>query len=160
VATHIDERAPDLNIPQYRKDYPQIVEVLHVSSKTKVGIEELKQCVARHAAQLPLMGQPWPQAWIMIEQELVNNSAYHIGAGTYIDLCATNGVQATLAQGTLGNYLHDLGKILYYRDDPILSNLVILKPNWVTKAISFVLQYVHACSRLENVVQPQELGQH
>jgi hypothetical protein len=41
--------------------------------------------------------------------------------------------------GTLGNYLHDLGKILYFRDDPVLGNLVVLKPNWVTKAISCVL---------------------
>ena len=28
------------------------------------------------------------------------------------------GVQAEIAQGTLGSYLHDLGKVLYFRDDP------------------------------------------
>ena len=119
VATHIDERAPDLNVPQYRKDYPQVKEVLQVSSKTLVGIEELKQHIAGYTAQLPLMGQPWPQTWIELEQELVSNSAHHISADTYMGLCAKNEVPATLAQGTLGNYLHDLGKVLYFRDDPI-----------------------------------------
>ncbi len=157
VATHIDERAPDLNIPQYRKDYPQIVEVLHVSSKTRVGIDELKQRIARHSAQVPLMGQPWPQAWIKIEQELVSNSVHHISAETYIDLCARNGVQVTLAQGTLGSYLHDLGKILYFHDDPILSNLVILKPNWVTKAISLVLED-DATRRRQGILEHTELA--
>jgi Leucine-rich repeat (LRR) protein/GTPase SAR1 family protein len=157
VTTHIDERAPDLNIPQYRKDYSQIVEVLHVSNKTNAGINELKQHIARHAAQLPLMGQPWPQSWIKIEQKLVSNSAHHISAGTYIRLCAGYGVQATLAQGTLGSYLHDLGKILYFRDDPILSGLVILKPNWVTKAISLVLED-EATRKRQGILEYTELA--
>jgi GTPase SAR1 family protein len=56
VATHIDERAPDLNIPQYRAEYPQIVEVLKVSNRTSEGINELKQAIAKHAATLQLMG--------------------------------------------------------------------------------------------------------
>jgi internalin A len=33
-----------------------------------------------------------------------------------------------------------MGKVLYFRDDPILSSIVVLKPNWVTKAISLVLE--------------------
>ena len=140
VATHIDERAPDLNIPQYRADYPQIVDVLHVSNKTGRGIDELKQAVAKHAATLPFIGQPWPTSWVEVERELVAIPEHHINATTYMDLCMAKGVHAALAQGTLGGYLHDLGKILYFRDDPILSNMVILKPNWITKAISFVLE--------------------
>ena len=44
-----------------------------------------------------------------------------------------------MAKGEFGNYLHDLGKILYFQDDYVLSNLVVLKPNWITKAISRVL---------------------
>ena len=140
VATHIDERAPDLNIPQYRADYPQIVEVLQVSNNTGIGINELKQAVAKYAATLKLMGQPWPMSWVEVERELVANPQHHISAATYTDLCMAKGVHAELAQGSLGSYLHDLGKILYFRDDPILKDIVILKPNWVTKAISFALE--------------------
>jgi GTPase SAR1 family protein len=140
VATHIDERAPDLNIPQYRADYPQIVDVLHVSNKTGMGIDELKLAVAKHAAKLPFIGQPWPMSWVEVERELEAMPEHHISATTYMDQCMAKGVHAALAQGTLGGYLHDLGKILYFRDDPILSNIVILKPNWITKAISFVLE--------------------
>jgi len=140
VATHIDERLPDLNIPQYRADYPQIVDVLHVSNKTSMGIDELKLAVAKHAAKLPFIGQPWPTSWVEVERALAAMPEHHISATTYMDLCMAKGVHAALAQGTLGGYLHDLGKILYFRDDPILSNMVILKPNWITKAISFVLE--------------------
>ena len=47
VATHIDERTPDLNVQQYRSAYPQIVDVLAISSKTDEGLEALKQALAR-----------------------------------------------------------------------------------------------------------------
>ncbi len=140
VATHIDERLPNLNAPQYRSDYPQIVDVLRVSSKTGIGIDELKRTIAEHALQLPLMGQPWPISWMEVERELVASTEHHISAHTYMDLCIAKGVHIALAQGTLGSYLHDLGKILYFRHDPILRDIVILKPNWVTKAISKVLE--------------------
>jgi len=140
VATHIDERAPDLNVPQYRADYPQIVDVLSVSSKTGADIDELKRIIAKQAALLPLMGQPWPISWVEVERELVVSSEHHINAHAYMDLCVAKGVHVRLAQGTLRSYLHDLGKILCFHDDPILKDIVILKPNWVTKAISMVLE--------------------
>jgi internalin A len=140
VATHIDERAPDLNVQQYRAAYSQIVDVLSISSKTNEGLETLKLALAQQAAALPLVGQPWPSAWMKVEQALLTRSEHHITADSYMDLCISEGVRAEIAQGTLGGYLHDLGKVLYFRDDPILSRIVVLKPNWVTKAISLVLE--------------------
>ncbi len=140
VATHIDERAPDLNVQQYRSAYSQMVEVLAMSSKTDEGLEALKTALAQHAAALPLVGQPWPTAWVRVEQALLARPEHHISADLYMDICTQEGVQAEIAQGTLGGYLHDLGKVLYFRDDPILSTIVVLKPNWVTKAISLVLE--------------------
>ena len=140
VATHIDERAPDLNVQQYRSAYPQIVAVLSVNNKEGDGIKALKIALARCAAALPLVGQPWPTAWVRVEQALLARPEHHIDADLYMDICTREGVQAEIAQGTLGGYLHDLGKVLYFRDDQILSNIVVLKPNWVTKAISLVLE--------------------
>ena len=140
VATHIDERTPDLNVQQYRTAYPQIVDVVSISSRTGEGLETVKQKVAHYAAQLPLMGQPWPTSWVAVEQALLARPEHHIDDETYLELCRREGVQAEIAQGTLGGYLHDLGKVLYFLDDPILSSFVVLKPNWVTKTISLVLE--------------------
>jgi internalin A len=140
VATHIDQRAPDLDEQQYRKAYPQIANILHVSSKDRDGIDHLKTVIASHAAKLPTMGQPWPQSWIEVEQSLLTNPSHHIPAEAYMYLCENKDIHANLARGTLGTYLHDLGRILYFPDDPILKDIVILKPNWITKAISWVLE--------------------
>src|SRR6266704_2401120 len=139
VATHVDERVPDLNYQLYRDVYPQIVGHLGVSIKNGVGIVELKIMLADQALRLPLMGQPWPEKWLRAEEVLLARPQHHIDADTYTHCCSTCEVEADIAKGSLGNYLHDLGKILYFRDDYVLSNLVVLKPNWVTKAISRVL---------------------
>jgi hypothetical protein len=139
VATHVDERMPDLNYQLYRGVYPQIVGNLAVSNKNGEGIAELKTVLADQALRLPLMGQPWPAKWLRAEKVLLARPEHHIDADTYVHCCSTCEVEVDIAKGSLGNYLHDLGKILYFRDDYVLSNLIVLKPNWVTKAISRVL---------------------
>jgi len=140
VATHIDQRAPDLNVQQYRSAYPQVVGVFQISSKTGEGIDNLREAIAQQAATLPLIGQPWPTSWVEVEQALLERPEHHIDIEIYTHLCSDKGIQAEMAQGTLGSYLHDLGKILFFRDDPLLSRMVVLKPNWITKAISRVLE--------------------
>ncbi len=140
VATHIDERAPDLNYQSYEEEYPQLIGYLRVSNVKGTGITELKAVLTEQAMQLPLMGQLWPQKWLKAEEMLMALPEHHIDADTYTHMCSTCEIEADVAQGTLGNYLHDLGKILYFRNDYVLSNLVVLKPNWITKAISFVLE--------------------
>src|SRR5262249_8880419 len=110
VATHIDEHTPDLNILQYRANYPQIVDTFQISNKTGKGIPELKEAVAMHAATLPVMGQPCPVSWVKLEQALSTLPTHHIGVDTYMNLCMSKGVQDADTQGLLGDYLHDLGK--------------------------------------------------
>ena len=40
----------------------------------------------------------------------------------------------------LTTWLHELGEILYFRDNPDLDDIVILDPQWVTESISQVLE--------------------
>lgn len=139
VATHIDERSPDLNYPMYQTAYPQLVGNFSISNLTGSGLPELKIALAEHAARLPLMGQPWPSSWLSAEGTLLARPDHHLTAHEYFSCCESAGVEPEVARGTLGEFLHYLGKILYFRDDYVLSNLVVLKPNWITKAISKVL---------------------
>jgi len=139
VATHIDERPADFNYNRFETAYPQLVGHIGVSNKTGVGIEELKEIIAREAVKLPLMEQQWPATWCKAEEALNAHSAYHLSQADYIEVCVQQGVKAEIAQTALGGYLHDLGKILYYQEDDVLCDFVVLKPNWLTEAISLVL---------------------
>ncbi|MBA2678590.1 MAG: hypothetical protein H0U76_09405 [Ktedonobacteraceae bacterium] len=75
VATHSDERIPDLNYQLYKNAYPQIVGAMSVSNKERTEIETLKKTIAQHAATLPLMGQPWPTNWVEVEKALMARKA-------------------------------------------------------------------------------------
>ncbi|MCP4536731.1 MAG: GTPase, partial [Chloroflexi bacterium] len=139
VATHIDERPADFNYERFRTAYPQLVGHIGVSNKDGTGIDDLRQIITRRAAELPLMEQQWPITWCDAEEALRGHDGYHITRATYTQICVAQGVRADIAQTVLGGYLHDLGKILYYQDDDLLCDFVILKPNWLTEAISKVL---------------------
>jgi internalin A len=167
VATHTDERLPDLNYQSYKEAYPQLVGSLDVSNKTGSGIERLRDELRIQASWLPLMGQPWPRKWVEAEQAIERRPEHHVDAETYTESCDSCGVDADVACGTLGNYLHDLGKILYFSDEPELSNMIVLKPNWITKAISRVLENetvraahgILSHSQLPQIWSTDEMGQ-
>jgi len=53
-----------------------------------------------------------------------------------MQLCEKKRVHVDLAQEHWEPILHDLGRILYFPDDPILQDIIILKPNWITKALA------------------------
>jgi len=139
VATHIDERQPDLNYPQLKENYPQLVGHLSVSNRDRTGVAELRSVLAEQASTLPLIGQPWPRRWAAAEDALAASTAHYLSADRYTQICSENHVEEEVAKGTLADYFHDLGRILYFREDDVLSSLVVLKPNWVTKAISRIL---------------------
>ena len=139
VATHGDERPPQLNLDRFRAAYPQIVGMATVSNKTGAGIEELKATIAAEAAKLPLMEQEWPRAWVDVEEALQAGDRPHISGQEFAAICARCGVDEAFEQQVLGSYLHDLGKILYYQDDDVLCDFVVLKPNWLTQAMARVL---------------------
>jgi len=139
VATHIDERAPDINYAAFKEQYPQLVGHLSISNASGAGIAELRTTLTQIAIQLPIMGKPWPATWSKVEEQLLKRPEHHIPLETYLQCCEDCGVEEEVAKGTLGSYLHDLGKILYFQDDFVLSDLVVLKPNCITKSISRVL---------------------
>ena len=88
VATHCDERPPELNLDRFRAAYPQIVGMATVSNKTGAGIEELKATIAAEAAKLPLMEQEWPRAWVDVEEALQACDQPHINGQEFAAICA------------------------------------------------------------------------
>ena len=57
----------------------------------------------------------------------------------YIELCAENEVTDETSQRSLIGFLHDLGVVLHFQDDPRLEALGILNPQWVTNGVYKIL---------------------
>ncbi|MGH3823801.1 MAG: COR domain-containing protein [Pseudonocardiaceae bacterium] len=142
VATHSDERQPELDFPQLQRTLPgMLAGQCAVDNLSGNGIGELRTMIAGEAAGLPQMGQLLSRRWIAAREEIraLAKSEPQIPYEQFVAVCKRCGVTDGQV-GTLVALLHDLGQVIYYGDDEGLRDLVVLNPEWLTKAISRVLE--------------------
>ena len=139
VATNLDQRDADLPLAELRAKYPQIIGQWEISNKTGHGIEALGEAVTETAAALPLMGETWPATWLDAAEAVRAREEKHVTPAAFRQTMAPHGVSGNNAE-ILTRWMHELGEILYFQDDKELDDLVILKPQWVTRYISKVLE--------------------
>lgn len=142
VATHCAERFPELDYRQLDQDFPgMLAGFFKIDNRTGQGVPELRDAMAIEAGRLPQMGQMISPRWIGAREKILALAAAEpqIRYEQLADICArcrmTDSEALTLAQ-----LMHDLGQIIYYGDDDGLKDVVVLNPEWLTKAISYVLE--------------------
>ncbi len=141
VATHTDQRSPDINYNNLKEKYPQLKGNIGISNKDAEGIEKLRTAIQKEAALLPQMGEPWPVNWLDCADEIkgLRDKHHHINNKRFIDVCQRHDIQGETVW-KFASMLHDLGEILYYYEDDGLNDMVILQPGLLTRAISDVLE--------------------
>lgn len=141
IATHADasQRPVDLPIDDLRREYPQIVGNLKADNETRRGLGDVRDKLARQAADLPLMGTEWPTTWLNAAGAVKSYPENHITPERMWQLMSEAGVTDSDQQQYIAVAMHQLGDILYYDDDPELVQTVVLKPEWVNGYISEVL---------------------
>ena len=148
VATHggPGQRQPDIDrqeiLDQFGKD--TVIDFFHVDSKPNkdtthcTGLAELKEAIARVAASLPEMGRSVPAKWQQVRETLQTSDKAYLPYDDVIAICAEQEIDKEQAELFL-RISHRLGHFIHYHYDPTLCDIVILKPDWLAKAISFVL---------------------
>jgi len=137
IATHCDQRPPQLDYARLQAANPQLRGLYLVDSQTGTGLAQLKTALAETAATLPNLKRTWPSRWLQAAQAVTQRPEHHIDRATFAAICREHGVEDVTALPVLMQYLHQLGQIIVY---PTLPDLIILKPNWITQAISAVLE--------------------
>ncbi len=124
----------------YKERFSQIIDIVYVSCKDNIGIRTLKKRIKEVAVNLPLMKTSWLPSWKHIRDTLekLSKRDNFIPYSEYLKICKRFNVDVDEAKSLI-KYLHDLGIVLYYHDDPILKNLVILSSEWGTDAVYKVL---------------------
>lgn len=139
VAAHSDERDADLPLDDLQRKYPQIKGHYKISNKDGTGIEDFRKRLAGVAADLPLMGEEWPASWLGAANEIRARDEDHISPSEMFGVMERHELGRE-ASTVLAGWLHELGDILYFKEDDELNDTVILNPVWVTEAISDVLE--------------------
>ncbi|MCP4221171.1 MAG: hypothetical protein GY765_41460 [bacterium] len=144
VATHGGPKERQAHIDQeaLRKQFGElIVGFYHIDSYTTDGLNKLKKDIAATTASIPQVGRKVPGNWKRLMDSLKKRgmeNAY-ITYKQYEYLCRYQKINKKLA-ATYAAILNQLGHIIHYNDDPALRDIVILKAEWLSKAISFVLE--------------------
>lgn len=148
VATHggPGERQPDIDKQALWDLFGRetVLGFFHVDSKPdnetgeRRGISDLKDAIARVAASLPEMGRTVPARWQQAREALKQPGAAYLPLEDVLDICHKLKIDGDEAKDFL-RISHRLGHLIHYEHDPILQDIVVLKPDWLTTAISFVL---------------------
>ena len=126
VATHIDQWHPTLSLEAYRQRYPQIIDACEVSNKDGRGLDLLRSKMVEAAANTPFVGMTWPRSWVRAETQMLDRPDYYVDVTTFLAICREYEIEESVAHDTLGPYLRDLGKVLYFYDDPFLRTIMVL----------------------------------
>jgi hypothetical protein len=148
VATHggPGQRQPDIDRQELIDQFGSntIIGFFHIDSQPNeqthccTGIAELCEAIANIAAALPEMGQSVPTKWQRARDTLQSSDKPYLPYDDVISLCAEQGIDEQQAELFI-QISHRLGYLTHYHYDPTLRDIVILKPDWLAKAISFVL---------------------
>lgn len=148
VSTHggPKKRQPDIDRQEiwdlFGKD--TVVDFFKVESKPdekaqeRKGIAELKQSIARVAASLPEMGRLFPTHWQDVRDKLLKGTNAYLSLNQFYTLCEKHKIKNGDAKVLL-RICHRIGDLIHYEHDKILRDIVVLKPDWLATAISFVL---------------------
>jgi internalin A len=139
VATHVDDASAALLPDDLRSTYPSVVGIHQVDSRTRRGIDELREMIREFAARLPLMGVEWPRSWVRAVDAIQELPGVRASIGEVNDVLSAASVTRLDARETVIRAMHDLGDIVHFREDRELADTVVLKPTWLDGRITAVL---------------------
>ncbi len=141
VGNKTDQHPLDIDRTGLQNKYPNVVGILDASAAKGSGIETLKAVIALQVHTLPHIRDLLPETWFTVKSKLeeLGRDQNFITQDEYLRLCATNYITDESSQHTLIGFLHDLGVVLHFQDDPRLEALGILNPQWVTNGVYKIL---------------------
>jgi internalin A len=149
VVNQKGEMQVNLPMSDLRRDYPNIRDaqptVVNLKDDT-AGIIALRKHIEHTIRNLPqfVRGERVPRKWAAIRRRLEQLQDDHIELKQFRSICAEEGIEERERQDFLLDFLHNLGILLYFRDLAGLNKMVILKPEWATKAVYRVLDHTKA----------------
>ncbi len=133
------DRHREINERALRGQFGGLKDALAANFATNRGVGEIRDEIQHRIAHLPHIGSPLPKRWVEVRKALEGDPRNYISLDEFFELCGRFGFDARRDKLQLSGYLHDLGVILHFHDDPILKKAVILKPKWGTDAVYKVL---------------------
>ncbi|MGQ0617857.1 MAG: leucine-rich repeat domain-containing protein [Acidimicrobiia bacterium] len=142
VATHrADARLARLAEGTLRAAHGDLIAgFFHVDSRSGEGIDELRAALAAAVVELYPVARAYPRSWRRARAWIAQTAAAtpYLSYVEFLAGIERAGVPVDAARSFTG-HCHQLGLLMHFDDDPGLADLVVLRPDWFTKAVSLVL---------------------
>jgi internalin A len=146
VITQCEERTPYVPQDKLQAQYGDLfVEgkwLFPVGCEDDSGITELRDLLKRCAADLEFMGHEWPETYSKAEQAIkatAETGTAHINRTQLHDTFRSCGIEQSI-YGDVARSMSTLGVMTEFPDSPDLRNFIVLQPQWLTKAISEIME--------------------
>lgn len=102
------------------------------------GINELRQAIANTASALPDVGRTFPLRWQNAREALKQCGQAYLTLDQVLEIYRKYEIEEQDFQLLL-RIGRAVGDLIHFEHDPLLKNIVILKPDWLATSISFIL---------------------
>lgn len=150
VITQCEERVPVIPLDELKQNYGDLFQdknwFFFVGCSDSTGIKNLRKNIQKAASILPLMGVDWPASFSNIESDIEKIAAEKKENETHIKRTQLNKIFSSRglkkhSYNSLSNLLSKLGIITHFPFRAELKDFVVIKPQWLTKAISLALEH-------------------
>jgi hypothetical protein len=117
-----------------QRKFSFIVGFYRTSCDTKYGIKNFTQALIEALDDVPMTKNRWPISWFRAKALLEQGNEPRILCEQFEDVCLKAGVKGETSRDVLLDFLHDLGKVIHFKDFALNANHV-LNPKWVTGAV-------------------------
>jgi internalin A len=139
VGNKVDQHPLDIDRRGLSRKYSNLKATIETSCETNTGIDRLRSIIAEVILSLPHVEDQLPTTWFRVKSQLEKMQEDFIRYDEYLRICSRNSIRDELSQETLLGFLHDLGIVLNFRDDPHLQETNVLNPEWVTNGVYRIL---------------------
>ena len=158
VGNKTDQHPLDIDRRGLLIKYPNIRHFIETSCANGQGILNLRKAITNEVADLPHIHDTLPLTWFNIKDKLATLKKNYITYAEYETLCKRGGINDEISQRTLIGFLHDLGVVLSFREDPRLQDTNILNPEWVTNGVYHIINS-NTLFQNSGVLQLSQLGE-
>jgi internalin A len=142
VGNKTDQHPLDLDRTGLQAKYKNIKAFVEISCKTGAGLQELTNVLSGVVGSLEHLNDELLLTWFAVKtrlEDMSKGNEDYLSYQQYRRICEEQYILDDLSQRTLVSFLHDLGIILNFQDDPRLEDTNILNPEWVTNGVYRIL---------------------
>jgi internalin A len=139
IGNKADQHPLDIDTQGLKRKYSNLKAVIETSCSAGIGIEELKSVITKELRSLPHVEDLLPVSWFSVKSHLELMKEEYIKYSDYLQICIKNDTRDEQSQETLMDFLHDLGIVLNFKNDPHLQETNVLNPEWVTNGVYRIL---------------------